>query len=160
MEILSENLIIWFIFRAVRLGKAVQVPCWAIQKREIKVNRYLLTLFISDPPENITLSAYKLTIKEGEKSAPVVCTADGHPLLVYMWTYEGEHVSDTNELRLDYPASRERSGDYLCTASNIHGEATATVSLDVQCEYSREVICKLVFFLYRQTPKLCRSGKI
>ncbi|GAB6028139.1 hypothetical protein CHUAL_002353 [Chamberlinius hualienensis] len=92
------------------------------------------TLFhVEYPPENISLSHRQIAIEEGQiVPFPIICKADGNPELTYTWTFEEKAVSASHELKLDFPASREKSGIFTCIASNLHGNATATFSLDVQ----------------------------
>lgn len=132
---LRWNMSAWPNGRLDRVEDSAKYTCRSSPNEVGPGVSYTTAFNVEYPPENISLSSYKVNVKEGENiSSPVTCLASGHPEVQYVWTYDGEPVSSTNELKLGFPMSRDHSGLYYCTATNAHGNASTNVFLDVLYE--------------------------
>ncbi|XP_065562725.1 hemicentin-1-like isoform X10 [Artemia franciscana] len=83
------------------------------------------------PPENITISKYHVEILEGGIPEKLRCQAKAYPEATYFWTFQNETVATGEILFLDYPMSRDRTGDYSCIAQNRHGNASVSSFINV-----------------------------
>lgn len=94
-------------------------------------------IYVTDPPENITVSNKKVSVIENHIPQRVICSAKAHPEVSYSWhrdTPTPETISKGNALMLG-AVTRTAAGNYVCKAFNRHGSTTAKTYLNVMCEY-------------------------
>lgn len=103
-----------------------------------------MNFFIAtDPPENVTVSNKAVNVIEGNVPEKVLCTAKAFPEASYQWRKEDETeiIIKGNALILNFPVSRTRDGNYVCEASNRHGNNTQKTYINVLCKFSFRTYC-------------------
>ena len=75
-----------------------------------------------------------MTIAEGSASDKVMCTAQAWPEASIQWRFGGHVVATDNFLFFDRGVNRGQAGEYLCSASNRHGEASEVTRIEVLCK--------------------------
>ena len=92
-----------------------------------------MDVFSSDPPENISVSALRVHVAEGDRPKHVTCAASAYPGATYSWWHGSEQVSTGEALMLDYSMTREKGGVYKCVAQNKHGNISTETFINVLC---------------------------
>lgn len=95
-----------------------------------------LNNYFVDPPENLTVSNKVVNVIETQQPVKVTCSGKGHPALTYVWKKNAtsEPIAKSHILRLG-EMKRSDAGNYICEASNRHGNETTNVYFNVQCKY-------------------------
>ena len=97
----------------------------------------LLVLFVTclfTVPPSIQPIRNKTIAEEGE-NVTVSCNASGTSPLTVSWIkVVGGERFDESELVLTH-INRSQAGEYRCEASNEFGNASETVTIEVQCKY-------------------------
>lgn len=107
-------------------------------------------LFLSDPPENTTISHAEIDVEEGQSPPRVSCTGNAYPPLQYQWVRNGEVKSDGPILHIYEPMKREDDGMYECVSKNKHGNQTAMMRINILCKCQS----KFLFFFSKKNFKI------
>ncbi|OWF35465.1 Hemicentin-1 [Mizuhopecten yessoensis] len=92
----------------------------------------LTNLIVSLAPTNIQVDPASVTRREQQEFSSV-CTAEANPAPTYRWVKEStQQVISTMQTLTIQNIDRGHQGQYICTASNSRGSATATLNVDVQ----------------------------
>ncbi|XP_049814950.1 hemicentin-1 isoform X1 [Schistocerca nitens] len=85
------------------------------------------------PPGNITVSNKVVYVTEGHVPEKVLCNAKAYPEASYQWWKEGEKepIVKGKTLMLNFAVHRRNSGNYICEASNRHGNTTQKTTINV-----------------------------
>ncbi|PFX15229.1 Hemicentin-2 [Stylophora pistillata] len=110
-------------------GKAIY-SCIANQSVE-NVSSENITLTVNVPTS--LRKAKKETVSEGHYVQESCLNITGFPYPTVMWEKNGSHIADGNLLNFTQ-ISRDKAGEYRCTANNTCGNASTMVYIDVQYE--------------------------
>lgn len=93
----------------------------------------MFSLPASDPPENVSVSVAVLSVVEGHIPEKILCSAKAYPEPSYQWHRENDTEINMkgNALILNYPIPRSKGGNYVCEASNRHGNITHKTFINV-----------------------------
>lgn len=87
--------------------------------------------FYADPPEEIRVSPSVVIVNEGEIPNKVICIVKAFPDVTYTWEHGNQTINIGPELTFNYPIDKSQSGDYICVASNVHGNIAAVAEIHV-----------------------------
>lgn len=124
---------------------------------------YPFASFLDGPREAVLSVNSTYTIKEGDSSKSISCTADCYPDCRVHWTRE----EDGNSSTVIFPdtVTRNMSGTYTCVAVNPESSnaSISTLSLTVQCKRVFSFVTKLnnTLVLYTlQIKSLWKKNKL
>ncbi|XP_069133869.1 hemicentin-1-like isoform X10 [Argopecten irradians] len=92
----------------------------------------LTNLVVSVPPTNIAVNPATITRRE-QQSFTSTCTAEANPAPSYQWVKKSTNqvVSTVQQLSISN-IDRGHHGEYVCTATNSRGSASATLTVNIQ----------------------------
>lgn len=92
--------------------------------------------FLSDPPENLTISKKLINVLVDTIPETVTCDAKAHPRPNFSWFREGstDVISDGRVFDLKVPVPKRSNGTYYCKAYNRHGSRYISMVMNVQCK--------------------------
>ncbi|CAC5377795.1 HMCN [Mytilus coruscus] len=84
------------------------------------------------PPTSIAINPSQITVNESQ-TIKATCTAQGSPTIKYTWFKGNSNTQlSTGSVLQITSSTRTNAGTYQCRASNIYGNADASVSVDVR----------------------------
>ena len=83
------------------------------------------------PPDNLAISRAVVSVVENTVPERVLCTADSYPEASFMWRFRDEVIQTHNLLSFASAVTRQQAGLYVCEASNRHGTAYTSTSINV-----------------------------
>lgn len=90
--------------------------------------------FITDPPENTTISNSTIEIVEDSLIPKISCSGNGYPKLRYQWIRNGSVVSEDSNLNLYNKTTRTDAGIYECVSRNKHGTQVVAMNVSISCK--------------------------
>merc|ERR1719219_797828 len=110
-----------FSLREVDRKFSGRYACAAVSGGEVGPPSEELQLTVEYPPEDISLSASSLTVREGDLITPVFCEGDSQPAPTVSWWRHTLEVSGEATLDWSEVVTRQQAGEYQCRVSNRHG---------------------------------------
>ena len=95
----------------------------------------LFLLFLCPVPPSFTMTPSPVSIGIENIPHELTCLVDGDPTPQITWLLLGGVIAVGNTLSFGN-LQRTDAENYTCTATNIAGTISATISLEVFCEYS------------------------
>lgn len=75
-----------------------------------------------------------IEVVEGQTSPRVSCSGNAYPPLQYQWYRNGKQLNDGQIFQKYEKLTRDDGGEYMCIATNKHGNKTAVLNISILCE--------------------------